>query len=165
MGRSTELGTSYLCIESKVYPSLNMWMTAKMVEEIDEMIWENRHHFLTKCTWHALNVNASRTKVLLMNTEKCSSHESPPEQLKSYQVGENRTRTRSLGLMTWKVLRRNAWNDVANCRIKRFSNCTRSLHHVLPTITSKKEELEAVGELSNVSSQNFPKCLYFAQIG
>ena len=29
-------------------------------------------------------------------------------------VGRNRTRMRSLGLLTWNVMRRNAWQDVAN---------------------------------------------------
>ena len=59
----------------------------------------DRHQFLTTCNLDALNLNASWTKVFVINSEKCSNHESPPEQLKSYLVGRNRTRIRSLGLM------------------------------------------------------------------
>ena len=83
----------------------------------------------------------------------------------SYLVGRNSTRTRSLGLTTWKDMRGNAWKDTACWQTKQFSNCTRSLHHALTTDLSKKEELETVGELSNVCSQNVLKCLYLARIG
>ena len=38
------------------------------------------------------------------------------------------------GPMTWKVMQRNAWKDVANLRIKQLSNETKSQHHVLMTI-------------------------------
>ena len=75
-------------------------------------------------------VNANRTKASLKNTEKCSNHESPMEQLKSYLVGRIRPQKQSLGLLTWTVMRRNVWKDIANWRIKRLSNCVRSLHHV-----------------------------------
>ena len=70
------------------------WKDAKPqhdVEEIDEtrLILENRHHFLTSCSRDALNVTVNRTKVLLINTEKCSNRESPLEQLKSYRDERN----------------------------------------------------------------------------
>ena len=46
-------------------------------------ISENQHHFLTTKIWDVLNVNVKRTRVLLANKEKCSTHESLLQQLKS----------------------------------------------------------------------------------
>ena len=144
------IGNVDLCIESKVCSCLYTWTISKWLKESkiwilcgrnwwNWLIWENRNRFLTTCSCDASNVNANRTKVLLMNTEKCSNHEFLQEQQKSYLDGRNRTRMRSRCLMTWKVLRRNAWKDIANWRINRLSNCIRSLHHVLTTITSERK--------------------------
>ena len=33
------------------------------------------------------------------------------------------------GPMTWKVMQRNAWRNIANLRIKQLSNCTQSQRH------------------------------------
>ena len=79
-----------------------------------------------------------------------------------YLVGTNRTRKQLVGLMTWKVMRRNAWNDVANKNVEQLYEVSTPClddHHY------KKEELETVGELSKVCSQIVLKCLYFARIG
>ena len=38
------------------------------------------------------NLTQKRLNIFLMNVEKCSNHESPPEQLKSYLGGRSRTR-------------------------------------------------------------------------
>ena len=51
-------------------------------------ILENQHPFLTTCTWDALNVNASRMKVLLKSAEKCSNHEVLLQQLKITRMGK-----------------------------------------------------------------------------
>ena len=51
----------------------------------------------------------------------------------------NPTRTQALRVMMWKVMRRNAWNDIAKWRTKRLSSCMKSLHHVLMTIKSKRK--------------------------
>ena len=76
----------------------------------NSLIWQNQHHFLTMCTWYALNVNAKRTKVLLRKTEKCSFHEYLRSNWKvtrlSIIAGEN-------SRLAWNV------NDSANCRIKK----------------------------------------------
>ena len=47
------------------------------------------------------------------------------EQLKSYQGGKNLTQKQSLGLLTWKVMRRRAWKEIASWRTKRQTNCTK----------------------------------------
>ena len=44
------------------------------------------------------------------------------------------------GLMTWKVMRRNAWKDIANLRIKQLNNYTKSRHHAWMTINFKKKK-------------------------
>ena len=105
---------------------------------------------LTPYIGDVLNVNANRTEVLLVNTKRCSNNDSASEQLKSSSVGRNPTRTRSLGFVTWKVMRRNAGDDIADWRIRKLSNSIRSLHHVLMTMNSKKEGWETVGEWSSL---------------
>ena len=81
MGKSAKLGMPGLCIEIKVYSYMYTWMTQKWLEESKTsdfcgrnwwnwLTWENRHHFLTTCTWDALDVNANRTIVSLMKTKK-----------------------------------------------------------------------------------------------
>ena len=119
------------------------------------MILEKRHHFLTTCTWDALNVNANRTKLSLTKTERCSNHEFLLEQPKNYLV--DLTRKQLLGLMTEKVMRRNVWNDFANWHMKRLSNCTTSLLHSWTTIISKWKNWKQLGscqEFDLKSSRN-----------
>ena len=62
--------------------------------------------------------------------------------------------------MTWKVTQRNVWKEIANLRIKRINNYTKSQHHAWMTINSKKRKNESVGELSTKEG----KALYFAAI-
>ena len=68
------------------------------------------------------------------------------------------------GLMTWKVMPRNVWND-----IELANKTTQQLYKVsTPCIDDhhlKEEELKSVGELSKVCSQIILKCLYLARIG
>ena len=44
------------------------------------------------------------------------------------------------GPMTWKVMRRNVWNDIANWRTKLLNNCTKYQLHALMTTKSKKKD-------------------------
>ena len=67
--------------------------------------------------------------------------------------------------MTWKVMRRNAWKDIATWRTKQLNIYTKSQHHALTPTTSKKKKMGSVGELSEVFSQIVLKCLYSARIG
>ena len=68
------------------------------------------------------------------------------------------------GLMTWKVMQRNAWNDIASWRTEQLNSCTKS-QHLCRDDHQFKEELGSVGELSKVCSQIVLKCLYLACIG
>ena len=64
------------------------------------------------------------------------------------------------GPMTWKVMQRNAWKDIANCRMKRYSNCIKSQRHAWMTTFFKDEENGSVGDLSTAYSQIVLKRLY-----
>ena len=69
------------------------------------------------------------------------------------------------GPMIWKVMRRNAWNDIANWRTKQLDNYTKSQHHALMTTNSRKQKMGSVGDLSKVCSQIVLKCFSMARIG
>ena len=59
----------------------------------------------------------------------------------------------------------NALNDTVNKRIRKWSSFTKVSHPCLDDHQFKQEELESVGELSEVCSQIVLKCLYLARIG
>ena len=65
------------------------------------------------------------------------------------------------GPVTWKV----TWKDIANWRIQRLNDYTKSQRHVWMTTNLKEEEIGSLGELSTVCSQIVVKCLYLARIG
>ena len=96
---------------------------------------------------------------------KFSNRESLQEQLKRCLNRRKRVQTLLRGPTTLKDMRRNALNGTANWRAKQSRNCTRSPQHILTTISSKKEEMETVGEVSEVCSHIVLKCPYFARIG
>ena len=65
--------------------------------------------------------------------------------VKTCRVAETRARQlpqkqHLLGPMTWKVTRRNVWQDIANLQRKRLNNETKSQHHAWMTINLKKKE-------------------------
>ena len=53
---------------------------------------------------------------------------------------ENLKHTFHLGPMTWKVMQRSAWKDIANWQTKKLNNYTQSQLHVLTTISSKMKK-------------------------
>ena len=114
---------------------------------------------------YAIIANGNRTKVLLMNTEKCSNHESLPEQLKSYVAGRNVTRTRSLGLTTWEDMRRDALRGIAKWQNKKLEQLYEVSTPCMDDHHFKKEELDMVGEEPKVCSQIVLWCLYLVRIG
>ena len=92
-----------------------------------------------------------------------SNHELLLVQVKNCQGGRNFTHTRSNGLTTLKVIRKSALKETVKWQLKRQSSCIKSQ---LPAwMITFKEELESVGELSNVCSQLVLKCLYLSRIG
>ena len=176
MGNSTELGMSFCSSKNKDYSCRDTWMTSKWLEEsriwlpCGRIFWnlwisENQQHFLPTFIWDVLNVNARRTRVLLNNIKKCSNHESLLQQLKSYQGGRNLTQ--KSGRMVLRHGRTCSKCVARYCALanKKKNYCTKFQPHAWMITTSKKEELEAVGNLSNVCSQIVLKCLYLTRIG
>ena len=68
------------------------------------------------------------------------------------------------GLVTWKVMPRNVWNDIVSWQTRRLNNSTKYQLHALMK-DFKEEELKSVGELSKVCSQIVQKCFFLARLG
>ena len=77
-------------------------------------------------SWVVLNENAKQAKILWKITETCLNPRSLQELKKGYLIRRNLTQTFFHGLVFWKVMRRNAWQDIANLRISRLSSCVKS---------------------------------------
>ena len=69
-----------------------------------------------------------------MNTGKCSNHESPLEELKSYEDGKKRLR----GPTMWKDMLKNALKDAVNWQAKRQNIYTKSQLPALMITTSRR---------------------------
>ena len=99
--------------------------------------------------WVALNENAKRAKIWWTITEICLNPGSLQEQKKSYLLQGNLTQTSLHGPMIWKVMQRNVWSDIANCRTKQPSNSTElQLLALINDHQFKEEELRSGGEMS-----------------
>ena len=96
-------------------------------------------HSSTMFIWVALKENAKQAKILWTTTEISLNPGSLQEQKKSYFVQGNLKQTSLHGLMTWMVVQRNVWSDIASCRTKQPSNCTMLQLHALMIIISKKK--------------------------
>ena len=103
--------------------------------------------------------------ILWQTTEICSNPGFLLEPRKNYLPelqGNLMQKQYLIGPMTWKVMQRNVWTDIANLQTKHLNNCTKSRRHAWMTINFKEEENESVGEISTVCSQIILKCLLFA---
>ena len=86
------------------------------------------------------------------------------EQLKSYQVEKSLTQRPLRGPKIWEDMLENAWRDAASSQTK-VQQLYKVLNPRLDDHIVKQEELESIGELSEVCSQNVLKCLYLARSG
>ena len=176
IAKSTELGmlvcftekqgTMFICICGW---HLNGRKEAEYGFHVESIWWKmlilmNQHHFLIMYSWDALSVNANRMKILWNNTKRCSNHVFLQEQRKCYQGETNLTQKQWRGPMTCRDVLKSALYDIAIWQTRRQSSCT-SLRVLVDEKFVKKEELESVGELWEVSTQIVLKCLYLAQIG
>ena len=118
------------------------------MEEIDEKLWilTNPHHFLTMNTWYVLSVNANRMKQVLNSIRQCLNHVFLLERLKNYHAQ--------------KCVERHC--EPANKKVEPLFKVSSPC---LDDHQFKQEELESVGELSEVCSQIVLNCLYMARIG
>ena len=83
-------------------------------------------------------------------------------ELKSYFLGHFLSRKQSFGLVVWRVMRRNVWQDIANWKIKRLIKCTKSLFHAWATISSKRKNRKRFENVQKVCSQIVLTCLCVA---
>ena len=100
----------------------------------------NRHHSLTMFIGVVLNENVKQTKILWIIIEICLNPKSLQAQRKSCLFLRNLAQTFPHGPMIWKVMQRNALNDIANWRTEHPSNCTKLQLHALMTINLRKKK-------------------------
>ena len=123
------------------------------------LIWEKKHHSLIMCIWVAFKEDAKQARMLWIITEVRLKLGFLLVLWKNYQKRKlqgNLRQTLSLrGPMTWKVMRRNAWKDVASWRIKEFNNYIKSQHHAWMTIIFKTKKNGSVGEMYLLSAHKW----------
>ena len=134
------------------------------VEEMDEQCWSWRTNIIS---WprvfgmHSTWMQAERNYDWWI--PKSSNHDVLLKQLKNYQGGKtSRKHGRLLGHTIWKGMRKKVrwemnWRTKKTEQLHKVSSLCLDDHHF------KKEELEAVGEMSKVCSQIVLKCLYLAR--
>ena len=98
------------------------------------------------------NVNANRMKSLMRKIQKCLNHVFLLWQLKNYQGGINLTQKKLRGPATWKDMPENALRHAAS-RQTRVEQLYEVSSPCLEDHQVKQEELESVGELTQVCSQ------------
>ena len=107
--------------------------------------------------------------MLWIITEVCSNQgflPRPQKNCQKHKPRENLMPKQYLhGPVTWKLMQRNAWKDIANLRMKQLNNKTKSQRHAWMIINFKEEENGSVGELSTVCSHIVVKYLHLAHIG
>ena len=84
-------------------------------------------------------MGANRTNILLRKTKKCSNHESPLEQLKTYLVVKNHAQ---------KCVERH--RELANSKVEQLCKVSKPCLH---DHQFRKEQFETVGELSKICPQ------------
>ena len=100
----------------------------------------NQLHFFIRfflgCTQREGNSNES----IVEEYKRCSKHETLLERNSKVNfLGHLFREKQSFGLVVWRVMRRNVWQDIASWKIKRLIKCTKSLLHAWATISSKRK--------------------------
>ena len=99
--------------------------------------------------WVALKESVTSVLILWQTTEMFSNPGFLLEPRKNYVPelqGNLMQKQYLLGLVTWKVTQRSVWKDIANLRIKRLNNFSKSQRHELLTNLLEKKKL---GQLEN----------------
>ena len=73
--------------------------------------------------------------------------------------------TEKLHILIWKVMQRNAWNDIANWPTEQLNSYTKSQLHALTTINLGKEKWDALENCQKFAHKLFLECLFLARIG
>ena len=109
----------------------------------------NPLHFLITKTWDALNLNANRMKQLSENKRRCLNHVCLLEQQRNHQDGKNLKHKQKRGPgHAQKCVERCC--DFANKKVEQLYTGS---HPCLGDHQLKQEELESVGDLSEVQTR------------
>ena len=127
-------------------------------------ILTNQRHFLITCTWEALNVNANRRAVFEQDKEMFESRISTEatEQWPGWEKPHANTVAWSYDM---EGHARKCVERYCELAIKKMEQLYKVSSPCLDDHHVKKEELESVGELSEVCSQIVLTCLYLTRIG
>ena len=119
-GRKYQTGNACLCIVSKVYSCLYTWMTSNWLEGSRTSVPCRRNstskklptafldHVYSGCTQRECKPNEC------IIDERRKMFESRISAGATEKLPDWEQRTRSLGPVTWKDMRRDAWNDIAS---------------------------------------------------
>ena len=142
--------------EQNVGPTRKTWMKLVDLREPTSFL----HHVYLRCTPRGFKPN----ETIVDENRKMFESRISVGATENYQGEKNLTQRRSRGPSTWKDMLKNALRYVVSWRMKDRA-VVQSLNPCLDDHHFKKEELETVGELSDVCSQKVLKCLYLARIG
>ena len=95
--------------------------------------------------WDCTQRECQRNKDIVDNHKDMLESKISAGGIENYFTQKNLKQTFPHGPVTWKVMQRNAWKDIANLRTKLLNNFTKSRLHVV-----KEEEIGSVGEFVNV---------------
>ena len=128
-------------------------------------ILTNPHHFLTMYTWDVFSVNANQMQQSSNNIRRCLNHVFQLEKKKNYRV-ENISRANcSLVLRHEGTCSKMRWAILWTGKRERGATLHKVSNPCLDDHQFKQEEIESVGELSEVWSQIVLKCLSLDRIG
>ena len=150
-----ESGKVALSTEREDYSYQCMWTISnwqarhKTWNRLGKFSWktstrENQHHFLTVYVGVALKESVKLVMILWHTREICSNPGFLLEPRKNYlsELQGNLMQKQSLlGPWTWKVTHRTVWKNIANLRIKRLNNYTKSQLHAWMTINLRKKKM------------------------
>ena len=114
------------------------WKIRMKGVDLEEPIWFLDHVY-SGCTQRECTISND----IVTNYRICSNPGFLLEPRKNYLQGLQGNlmqKSHLLGPTTWKVMQRNVWKDVANLRIKRLNNYTKSRRHAWTIINLKKKK-------------------------
>ena len=125
---------------------------------------KNQRHFLNMYIWDVVNVNANQMKQSLNDIQRCLNHVFLLEQLKKLPRWEKPQKQKRGSYDVEGHARKcvERYCELANKKVEQFYKASSPC---FDDHQFKQEELESVGELSEVCSQIVSKRLYLARIG
>ena len=176
MGKSAALGKYVRSSKTRVISAVyvddikNGWKETECgshVEEIDERRWSWSTNIISWPWkfWDVLNVNAKLMKQLLNDMQRCLNHVCLLEQRKNYRGGKIHTQKTVAWSCDVEGHARECGERYCELANKKVEQLYKVSNPCLDDHQFKREDLESVGEFSEVCSQIVLKCLHFARSG